>query len=93
MAPRASSGWDLERLHRGMEADWFDPADVHSCGMRRKPHLRVLNDGRIPLTKWHTEETPEFGEVYVIGLSEAYRGQKLRSIAPRRPSPHDGKGS
>ena len=21
-------GWDIDRLHRGMEADWFDPADV-----------------------------------------------------------------
>ena len=21
-------GWDIDRLHRGMEADWFDPADL-----------------------------------------------------------------
>lgn len=25
-------------------------------------------------TKWHTEETPAFGEVYVVGLASDYRG-------------------
>lgn len=28
-------------------------------------------------TKWHAEETPGFGEVYVVGLASDYRGKKL----------------
>ena len=66
-------GWDLDRLHRGMEADWFDPADV----------LFLWDTAGDPVlagfhwTKWHAEETPGFGEVYVVGLASDYRGQKL----------------
>lgn len=66
-------GWDIDRLHRGMEADWFDPAD-----------LLFLWDtaGDLVLagfhwTKWHAEEAPGFGEVYVVGLAADYRGKKL----------------
>lgn len=79
-------GWDLERLHRGMEADWFDPADVQFMWDEEKtsPQGAPTMVG-FHWTKWHTEETPEFGEVYVIGLSEAYRGQKLGG-----PLLHDG---
>lgn len=66
-------GWDIDRLHRGMEADWFDPADV----------LFLWDTAGDPVlagfhwTKWHAEETPGFGEVYVVGLASAYRGKKL----------------
>ena len=71
-------GWDIERLHRGMEAEWFDPADVLFYWDTKKD-----DDGAAPVlagfhwTKWHKEETDEFGEVYVIGISKAYRGQGL----------------
>ena len=66
-------GWDLDRLHRGMEADWFDPSDL----------LFLWDTAGDPVlagfhwTKWHVEETPGFGEVYVVGLAENYRGKKL----------------
>lgn len=66
-------GWDVERLHRGMEADWFDPADVlFLWDTAGEPVLAGFH-----WTKWHAEETPGFGEVYVVGLAEHYRGQKL----------------
>ena len=66
-------GWDIERLHRGMEADWFDPADL----------LFLWDTAGDPVlagfhwTKWHAEEAPGFGEVYVVGLAADYRGKKL----------------
>ncbi len=64
-------GWGLDRLHRGMEAEWFDPEDV----------LFLWDSGEklagFHWTKWHTEETPGFGEVYVVGLAKDYRGRGL----------------
>jgi len=66
-------GWDIDRLHRGMEADWFDPADL----------LFLWDTAGDPVlagfhwTKWHAEEVPGFGEVYVVGLAADYRGKKL----------------
>ena len=66
-------GWDIDRLHRGMEADWFDPADL----------LFLWDTAGDPVlagfhwTKWHAEEAPGFGEVYVVGLAADYRGKKL----------------
>ena len=66
-------GWDIDRLHRGMEADWFDPADL----------LFLWDTAGDPVlagfhwTKWHAEEAPGFGEVYVVGLAADYRGTKL----------------
>lgn len=67
-------GWDLERLHRGMEAEWFDPADVlflwdSHGGERSAPAMAGFH-----WLKWHEEDTPAFGEVYVVGLGEDYRG-------------------
>ncbi|WP_411706550.1 mycothiol synthase [Corynebacterium sp. LaCa54] len=66
-------GRDIDRLHRGMEADWFDPADL----------LFLWDTAGDPVlagfhwTKWHAEEAPGFGEVYVVGLAADYRGKKL----------------
>lgn len=68
-------GWDLERLHRGMEAEWFDPQDVLFFWDEKEQGHPTL--AGFHWTKWHDEEDPGFGEVYVVGLSEAYRGQKL----------------
>ena len=66
-------GWDFDRLHRGMEADWFDPADLlFLWDTAEEPVLAGFH-----WTKWHAEETPGFGEVYVVGLAEDYRGKKL----------------
>ena len=65
-------GWDIDRLHLGMEADWFDPADL----------LFLWDTAGDPVlagfhwTKWHAEEAPGFGEVYVVGLAADYRGKK-----------------
>ncbi|MGX1737973.1 mycothiol synthase [Corynebacterium flavescens] len=64
-------GWDLERLHRAMEAPWFDPEDVLFL-WDEGPQLAGFH-----WTKWHTESSPAFGEVYVIGLADSYRGKKL----------------
>ena len=68
-------GWDLDRLRRAQEAAWFDEDDVLF-------HWDTSTDGKPALagfhwTKWHTEDTPAFGEVYVVGLATAYRGQGL----------------
>ena len=70
-------GWDLERLHRGMEAEWFDPADVlflwdSHGGAHSTPTMAGFH-----WLKWHEEDIPAFGEVYVVGLSEDYRGRGL----------------
>lgn len=60
-------GWDLDRLHRGMEAEWFDPDGV-----------RLLYDGAtlagFHWTKRHPDGT---GEVYVVGLASRYRGEGM----------------
>ena len=72
-------GWDIERLHRGMEADWFDEKDViffwgtanESTG-ESQPEMAGFH-----WTKWHNEVDPGFGEVYVVGLADAFRGQRL----------------
>jgi len=66
-------GWDIDRLHRGMEADWFDPADV--LFLWDTTGESVL--AGFHWTKWHAEETPGVGEVYVVGLASDYRGKKL----------------
>lgn len=62
-------GWDRARLERGMEAPWFDPHGV-----------LFLTEGEelagFHWTKWH-EGAGGLGEVYVVGLAEAYRGRRL----------------
>ena len=56
-----------DRLHRGMEAEWFDPDGV-----------RLLYDGAtlagFHWTKRHPDGT---GEVYVVGLASRYRGEGM----------------
>ncbi|MCG7262040.1 mycothiol synthase [Corynebacterium aurimucosum] len=70
-------GWDLERLHRGMEAEWFDPADVlFLWDSPNDSHSHPVMAG-FHWLKWHDETTPAFGEVYVVGLGEDYRGRGL----------------
>lgn len=67
-------GWDANRLARAQEVDWFSDRDVLFLWDRQTdtPQLAGFH-----WTKWHTEETPAFGEVYVVGLSADYRGRGL----------------
>lgn len=72
-------GWDLGRLQRGMEPDWFDERDViffwdvnGETSGETQPEMAGFH-----WTKWHDEVDPGFGEVYVVGLADAYRGRRL----------------
>ncbi|QGU05475.1 mycothiol synthase [Corynebacterium comes] len=65
-------GWDRERLSRAQEADWFAEEDVLFLWAVGEPVMAGFH-----WTKWHTEETPAFGEVYVVGLASAFRGRGL----------------
>lgn len=60
-------GWDLERLRRAMEAEWFDPA-----GVQLLYHGDEL--AGFHWTKRHPDAT---GEVYVVGLASRYRGEGM----------------
>lgn len=66
-------GWDLDRLHRAMEADWFDAADVWFL-------WDTSEHGDVPPLAgfhWLKRHSAELAEVYVVGLSDAYRGKGL----------------
>lgn len=60
-------GWDLKRLQRARETEWFDAAGV-----------QLLYDGNelagFHWTKRHPDGT---GEVYVVGLASRYRGEGM----------------
>lgn len=62
-------GWDLARLERAMEAPWFDPQGV----------VFLTNGAELAGFHWtkRHEEEEGLGEVYVVGLSAAYRGRHL----------------
>lgn len=63
-------GWDRARLTRAQEVEWFTEEDV----------LFLWAGGELAgfhWTKWHSEVSPEFGEVYVVGLASAFRGRGL----------------
>lgn len=60
-------GWELADLHRGMEAEWFDPEGV-----------RLLYQGdNLAGFHWTKMHSHSEGEVYVVGLSSDFRGQGL----------------
>ncbi|AQQ16026.1 Mycothiol acetyltransferase [Corynebacterium glaucum] len=60
-------GWDLERLRRGMDTEWFDPRGVW-----------LLYDGEeLAGFHWTKEHPGNVGEVYVVGLASAYRGEGM----------------
>lgn len=67
-------GWDLERLERAQEVDWFSDRDVLFLWDEQSGPPRLAG---FHWTKWHDEETPGFGEVYVVGLAADYRGRGL----------------
>lgn len=65
-------GWDHDRLLRAQEAEWFAEQDVLFLWDTSEDAMAGFH-----WTKWHTEEEPAFGEVYVVGLAAAYRGRGL----------------
>lgn len=75
-------GWDLARLRRATEAEWFSEEDVLFLWPDGPALAGADGDGVPPLagfhwTKWHAESTPAFGEVYVVGLASDFRGRGL----------------
>lgn len=74
-------GWDVERLHRGMAAEWFDPAGVwFLVDTRAEARAESSAGAGAPVisgfhwTKRHPDGT---GEVYVVGLASSYRGEGM----------------
>lgn len=68
-------GWDMERLLRGKEAEWFLDEDVrflwdetNQGGEHGAPMIGFH------WTKRHDDTT---GEIYVVGLADAYRGKGM----------------
>lgn len=83
-------GWDVARLRRGMEAEWFDPRGVvlflDSTSFVDDAVNAGVRVAGFHWTKWHgpVEVSRELGasrlvtgEVYVVGLADAYRGRGL----------------
>lgn len=75
-------GWDLARLRRAMESDWFSEEDVLFLWADRGSLAGTDQDGTPSLagfhwTKRHLGTTPPTGEVYVVGLAAEFRGQGL----------------
>lgn len=70
-------GWDLPRLRKAMTAEWFDPEGVllYLQGAEDSPHVEVAG---FHWTKEHgVIEGKQLGEIYVVGVADAYRGQGL----------------
>ncbi|MBI8990414.1 mycothiol synthase [Corynebacterium meridianum] len=75
-------GWDADRLARGQDTDWFDPAGVllfwsgtDDCDDGGPaPELAGFH-----WTKWHGDDGAgrKIGEVYVVGLADGFRGRGL----------------
>lgn len=65
-------GWDRGRLSRAQQAEWFAEEDVLFLWSVEEPVLAGFH-----WTKWHAEESPAFGEVYVVGLASDFRGRGL----------------
>ena len=60
-------GWDMARLHEAMNTEWFDPEGV-----------RFLFDGdALAGFHWTKRHSDTLGEVYVVGVADAYRGRGL----------------
>ncbi|VEH04476.1 GCN5-related N-acetyltransferase [Corynebacterium kutscheri] len=69
-------GWDKDRLRRAQATDWFNPHDVlFLIDNRDTTQPRIA--GFHWLKRHGKLAQAELGEVYVVGLADAYRGQKL----------------
>ncbi|MHA2789776.1 mycothiol synthase [Corynebacterium sp. S7] len=60
-------GWDLDHLHRSMEAEWFDPAGV----------LFLYSGDQLAGFHWTKMHPDAVGEVYVVGLASQFRGRGM----------------
>lgn len=69
-------GWDVERLRRGMDTEWFDARGVRfywMAGENDTSSTPVLVG--FHWTKMLKDVTPVTGEVYVVGLAHVGRGK------------------
>lgn len=67
-------GWDLDRLHRAQETQWYSDTDVlllWQTASDTQPELAGFH-----WTKWQTDDR-RLGEIYVVGLSGPFRGRGL----------------
>ncbi len=72
-------GWDMDRLRRGMDVEWFNPADVWLLwDAADEAGADLPGLAGFHWTKWHDDVT---AEVYVVGLADAYRGRGLGAPA------------
>ncbi len=63
-------GWDTARLHRAMDTEWFDPAGVlFLYGGEKAEELAGF--------MWTKVHPSGEGEIYVVGLASAFRGEGL----------------
>ena len=60
-------GWDMEQLHRAMDTDWFDPSGL----------LFLVTGDEIAGFHWTKRHPDGTGEVYVVGLASAHRGEGM----------------
>lgn len=74
-------GWDMERLRRGMDVEWFNPEDVWllwDAATDADTGSAMPGLAGFHWTKWHDADT---AEIYVVGLADAYRGRGLGAPA------------
>ncbi|QDZ43149.1 mycothiol synthase [Corynebacterium sp. sy039] len=62
-------GWDGQRLARAQDTEWFNPHDVL--------FLVEESTGGIAGFHWVKQHDERVGEIYVVGLADAYRGRGL----------------
>lgn len=60
-------GWTTHRLAQAQKADWYKDSDV----------LFLWDGEEIVGFHWVKQHSPELQEIYVVGLSSAYRGRGL----------------
>nr|VDG64026.1 Mycothiol acetyltransferase [Streptococcus thermophilus] len=74
-------GWDLHRLHEGVDTDWFDPNGVRFLwDVSGEPELAGFH--------WTKRHSRTLGEVYVVGLASNYRGKGLGEALMRAGLEH-----
>lgn len=72
-------GWDLDRLHRAQEAQWYSDEDVLLLWRRGSEGESDPNLAGFHWTKWQSADH-RHGEVYVVGLAGGYRGRGLGRV-------------
>ncbi|RAV32781.1 mycothiol synthase [Corynebacterium heidelbergense] len=67
-------GWDLPRLEQARDTQWYDPTGVLSLWKEEEPQCLGFHWTKIPNS---APDGPKEGEVYVVCLADAARGQGL----------------